>query len=158
MARPNFVKKARKDIAGTDIKAGDSYWWWSFRFGGKRYSKTQPKRSQLTQSSFYSQIYDLEDRGFSGASLDDLESERDEMVADLENLRDECQSSLDNMPDSLQYSPTGELLQARIDGLESTADQFQSVDFDFDDNGDTSLEDFIEDKRNELSDVSFEYE
>lgn len=37
MARATLVKKARKDIPGTDIKAGDSYYWWAFRFGGKHY-------------------------------------------------------------------------------------------------------------------------
>jgi hypothetical protein len=53
MARAHFVKKARKAIPGTDIKKGDSYYWWKFRFGGKRTSKTAPKASQLTQSEFW---------------------------------------------------------------------------------------------------------
>lgn len=61
MARATFVKKARKDIPGTDIKAGESYYWWKFRFGGKHYSKTPPRRSQLTQSDFLGQLYAIED-------------------------------------------------------------------------------------------------
>ena len=36
MARAIFVKKARKNIPGTSIKTGDSYYWWKFRFGVPR--------------------------------------------------------------------------------------------------------------------------
>lgn len=31
MPRVTHVKKARKAIPGTDIKVGDSYYWWKFR-------------------------------------------------------------------------------------------------------------------------------
>ncbi len=52
MARAHFVKKARKDNPAAGIKAGDSYYWWKFRRGGKHYSKTAPRPSQLTQSEY----------------------------------------------------------------------------------------------------------
>ena len=49
MPRVHFVRKAAKAHAG-GIEKGDSYYWWKFRYGGIRKSKTRPKRSQLTQS------------------------------------------------------------------------------------------------------------
>jgi len=59
MPRVNHVKKARKD--NPVCKKGESYYWWKFRFGGKKYSLTYPKQSQLTQSPYLSVIYDCQD-------------------------------------------------------------------------------------------------
>ena len=150
MPRVTFVKRAMKPnsvVSQEDIdraknpqteadKTAASYYWWKFRHGGRRESKTYPKRSQLTQSNFLSQLYDLQDgidERFSEAQTsDDFNSARDEVVAEIENLRDECQESLDNMPESLQYAPTGELLQERIDALENWSSEFENVDCDFD--------------------------
>ena len=42
MPRVNYVKKARKAIPGADIKVGDAYYWWKFRYGGKHVSKIRP--------------------------------------------------------------------------------------------------------------------
>lgn len=129
MARATHVLKARKDIPGTDIKAGDSYYWWKFRFGGKHYSKTAPRRSQLTQSDFLGQMYDLEDE------ISDLPA--DESLADtvpdiaqrLRDLADECQEKYDNMPDNLRdNSESGQMLQERVDNLGSAADEFENID------------------------------
>jgi len=61
MARANFVKAAAKDYPEQGIKKGDSYYWWKFRHGGKRYSKTMPKQSQLTQSEFLSGVWSVEE-------------------------------------------------------------------------------------------------
>ncbi len=55
MPRVTHVRKARKD--NPVCKAGESYYWWKFRFGGKHYSLTYPKPSQLTQSVYLSVIY-----------------------------------------------------------------------------------------------------
>ena len=86
------------------IAKGESYWWWQFKNGGKNISKERPKRSQLTQSNYLSQLYDIMDRmdELSVDEPEDFESVLDEFKSDLENLKDECQSSLDNMPESLQ--------------------------------------------------------
>ena len=48
MARVIHVQKARKDNPA--VKKGQPYYHWSFRFGGKHYSATYPRPSQLTQS------------------------------------------------------------------------------------------------------------
>lgn len=140
MAKATFVKKARKDIPGTNIKAGESYYWWKFRFGGKHYSKTAPKASQLTQSEYLSQLYDFQEQlgGLSTGDFnepDDLNSWKEEFVSNLETLRDEQEEKKSNMPEGLQEGPTGELLQERYDSLDSAINELEGIDcndFDFD--------------------------
>lgn len=124
MPRVHFVKKARKDNPA--VNAGESYWWWKFRFAGKRYSKTRPRRSQLTQSSFLSTLYDLED-----ALPDEMtEAEAEELTVALEDLSEECWNSLNNMPEHLQdTSSSGELLQDRIDSLDSWIGEISNIDW-----------------------------
>lgn len=131
MARATLVKKARKDVPGTNIKAGDSYYWWKFRRGGKHYSKTPPRRSQLTQSSFYAALWDIEDEIAALPADPVLQDSVEDIIGSLEELRDECQSSLDNMPEGLQQGPTGDLLQERIDAVESAISDLEQIDFEF---------------------------
>jgi gas vesicle protein len=139
MPRVTHVKKARKD--NPVCKAGESYYWWKFRYGGKHYSLTRPRPSQLTQSAYYSGIRGLmeqiEDTEVN--DNDDFTSLRDEVSSELETIRDECQENLDNMPEQLQDAPTGELLQERIDACENAqsevecADEFDEEEPDIDD-------------------------
>lgn len=129
MPRVHFVKKARKADPRYDINVGDSYYHWSFRYGGMQKSKTPPKRSQLTQSSFLSQLYDLQDQGI---DREDLESSRDDLVSSLEDLKSECEESLENIPEQLRDAPAGETLQERIDSLESWISDLEYVDLEID--------------------------
>lgn len=132
MAKANFVKSARKDNPEAGIKKGESYYWWKFRFGGKHYSKTPPKPSQLTGSEFWSQVLAVQEMlgelTEDGSSRDDIRDAIQDAVSELENLKSETEDKLSNMPDSLQSSPTGELLQGRIDGLESFIDDLNGID------------------------------
>lgn len=122
MPKVHFVKKAAKD--NSVVKKGEPYYWWKFRYGGRRMSKDYPPRHLLTQSSFLSQLYQLQDGVYT--TQDDVES----LISDLETLRDECQDSLDNMPESLQESSeSGVLLQERIDGLEEWISNLEGIDF-----------------------------
>jgi hypothetical protein len=136
MTRAHFVKKAQKDYPESGIKKGDSYWHWAFAFGPKYKSKTQPTRSQLTRSTFLSTVYAIED-GISDrfkecATSDDIESGIDELISEIEELKDETQGSLENMPQQLQDADSGQLLQERIDGLESWVSDLQGIDHDID--------------------------
>lgn len=131
MPRVVFVKSARKD--NPVAKKGESYYWWKFRYGGKRYSKTPPKQSQLTQSPYFAALYDLQDEveDTEITCFDDLEQLSDSIREQIAELRDQAQESLDNMPEQLQYAPTGELLQERIDacdGAESEIDMVEEFD------------------------------
>lgn len=122
--RLHFVKKARKDNPA--VKKGESYYWWKWRFRLKQYSRTRPRRSQMTQSDFLGQIYDLED-GLSseGISVEEVQ----DFCTTLEDLRSQCEESLQNMPEHLQEtSMSGQILQDRIEGLEEWGYEIESLD------------------------------
>lgn len=133
MPRVTFVKKARKD--NPVCKAGESYFWWKFRYGGKRYSLTRPRASQLTQSAYLGTLHGISENieDYTVSEPSDMEALTEEVREQAQELSDETQESLDNMPDQLQYSPTGELLQERIDALyevDSAADMVEEFEFE----------------------------
>ena len=130
MARAHFVKKARKDYPNNSIKKGDSYWWWKFPYSGVSKSKTKPRASQLTQSEYYGQLYDLQDEIGNLVADDTLQSVAEDIASRLRDLASEQEDKLSNMPDSLQSSSTGELLQQRADDCNTMADEFENIDFD----------------------------
>jgi hypothetical protein len=124
MARAHFVKKARKAIKGTDIKPGDSYYWWKFRFGGKHCSKTRPRASQLTSSDKKSRAYaaaeTLEDiKVDDDSTLDDLKSQLDDVASEVGEIAQEYRDSKDNMPEALQESDVAQQCEENADALES---------------------------------------
>lgn len=128
MARYHFVKKALKD--NSVCKKGESYYWWAFRFGGKHYSKEPPKPSQLTQSAFLSQVYDLNDQisALSATDSDDLRGQLDSIAEEFRTLADECESNRSNMPESLQESDSGILLEERSNMCNEIADNLENID------------------------------
>jgi hypothetical protein len=156
MAKATFVKAARKAVPSAGIEVGDSYWWWKFRYGGKHYSKTRPKQSQLTRSEFYGQIYSIQEEIEELQPTDELQSQVEDIANRLRDLGEEQSSKRDNMPDSLQDSATGELLQERADACENAASELESIDFpDFDEEAvmeelKEENEDADEDELNEL--------
>ena len=128
MPRVYFVKEARKD--NPVVKKGESYYWWKHAFGPKKFSKERPKASQLTQSSYLSQLYALQE-GLSDrfTDFDSLQDELQSIIDDLNQLGDECQDSLDSMPEHLQdSSSSGEMLQERIDAIEMATSEMESID------------------------------
>lgn len=127
MPRVHFVKKARKD--NRVVKAGESYYWWKPRYGGKRYSATYPKPSQVVSSAFLSEVYAIQEELVEISYPEEL----DELRERVSELREECEYSLGNMPEHLQETSTsGELLQARIDSLESWYDELDRIDIEID--------------------------
>jgi len=133
MVKLHYVKKARKDYPEAGIKKGEPYYWWKFRFSGIRRSKFRPRRSQLTQSEFLAQVYDIEDTIAdlnTVSSFEELSEAVVDIVEEIRRLAEEQQDKLDNMPDSLQYGPTGELLENRIRACEEWADDIEYVELD----------------------------
>ena len=155
MPRVTFVKSARKD--NPVAKKGESYYWWKFRYGGKRYSKTRPRPSQLTQSAYFGTIRSLVEQieDFSTSSYEDIQGLKEDIMNELENLRDETQEKLDNMAEyNLEYSPTGEMLQERVDALESAISDLDMIDEDWEfDEDEPERGDFDDD---EDGDIEFE--
>lgn len=148
MARVHHVVCARKDNRAAGIKKGDSYWWWANRLPGhasgiKRYSKTPPRPSQvMPPGSFGSCAAELGERlgditlGGLVASDDNrgeaLKSELEDIVTAIRELADEQDEKFNNMPEGLQQGDTGQLLEARRDGLNSWADELEAVSVDDD--------------------------
>ena len=131
MTRCHKVEHAQKDYPNNGIKKGDTYYWWAFRHGGKYFSLTPPKPSQLTQSEFLGSIYGIQETIESLTTEDDdIQSQIDDIVSELETLRDEQEEKKSNMPDSLQESPTAELLQERYDNLDTMINGFNDINTD----------------------------
>lgn len=130
MAELKFVKKARKDYPEFEIKRGDSYWWWQFRFEKKRrMSKHKPKRSALTQSDYQGQVWDIEDLIQEISNPDEIFS----AIELIKSLRNDQQRKRDNMPESLQNSKNGDLLQERCEALDHWIKLLESVDLEDED-------------------------
>ena len=138
MARATFVKSARKDNPSAGIKKGDSYYWWAFMQGGrggpKRYSKTQPTRSQLTKSEFYGTLWDLEDqlgrlKADSYETVADLEADIESIREEVETLGSEQSDKHSNMPDGLQQGDSGQLLENRASECDSLASELSNLDY-----------------------------
>ncbi len=132
MPRVHLVKAAAKD--NPVAKKGESYHWWKPRYGGKRYSKTPPRPSQLTTSDFLSRQMELEERvgDLRADTFEDLKSEVESICEEIRMLGEEQDEKLNNMPDSLQQSPTGELLEGRASACEDWASELEGVDLDVD--------------------------
>jgi hypothetical protein len=132
MAKVHIVKRARKDIPGTNIKKGNLYYWWKFPYGSKQISELPPRPSQLTQSEFMSTLLScmesIEDLDVN--DWDEVQSTRESVVTELCQLRDDTDDKLNNMPESLQQGPTGELLQNRIDEVGTLVDELEAMDLD----------------------------
>lgn len=159
MPRVHKVNSARKDYPDFGIKKGDTYYYWSKRYGGMKKSLTYPDRKQLTSSDFLIQVWGIEDE-IGKTQVDcsaDFENIKEEFEAviqgycdELQNLSDECQEKLDNIPEQLQYAPVGELLQGRIDSLEEMISELENIDYDINKEDFENDEDF-NDKVDEIN-------
>lgn len=139
----------RDDNDKVFIEKGESYYWWQFKGSPKQYSKTAPRASQLTLSTYFSTLYGIveEIEDFSTEKTEDLQEFSEQIKEQVENLRDETQDSLDNMPENLRYSPTAELLQERIDSLENAISEIESIDFDYEEQDEQELKETIADEQ-----------
>lgn len=159
------TQKARKEYCCNKcqqtIKVGDMYHKIIAQFQAPRYRclNCKPERSELTTSDYLSWLYDLQDHVGERYDLR-TEEGKDELYSELEIQRDELQSRLDNMPEQLQYAPTGEMLQERIDSIESALSDLDNLDFpDKEDYVvDESELEFEEDKESKQEELDSEYE
>lgn len=155
MPRVYYVKKARKAIKSAGIKVGDSYYWWKFRYGGKRVSKTRPRGSQLTQSEKISNARaaaeSLEDIDINDdTTLDELQDLVSDIESTIDEIAEEYRDNISNMPESLQSSPTAEAMEESADQLESWAsDVGQCLD-----SIDEDEEDWRENARNAIQEAA----
>lgn len=128
-------KKVARIAFPPDIEPGDTYYRWKFRGSDWQRSKTYPDRKQLTRSAFLIEAYELDDRYQSMSSdlsepdeVDVLINEITEIADGVRTLGEGAQESLENMPESLQdSSPVADLLQERMDGCETWAEELDQV-------------------------------
>ncbi len=127
------------------IAKGESYYWWQFQNSPKLFSKEAPRASQLTQSNYLSQLYTIQEQmdDFNPETPEDLSEFAENIKSDLESLKDETEGSLENMPESLQSSPTGELLQERVDALDNAISEFDGLDLDYEEPDEDELKEEI---------------
>ena len=132
MSKVTFVKCAAKDNPALSIKKGDSYYWWKHRFGPKQVSKTPPTPAMTTSSEFLRSAYNLNDElaAFVCSTVEDAETQTQDLSDRARELAEECQEKFDNMPEGLQQGSTGELLQERVDGMNELADALENLDLD----------------------------
>ena len=63
------------------------------------------------------------------------------------------------MPENLQYSPTAELLQERVDSLENGISEIESIDFDYEEKDEEELQELVaEDKGIDTEDENWQDE
>jgi hypothetical protein len=128
MPKVHFVAKARK--ANSVCKKGESYYWWEFRYGGKRYSKNRPRPSQLTQSKMSGALAAqeaLEDALEDATCKSDITSALDEAAQAIRDVAQEYEDAIENMPESLQDAARGgEHGDEKINGLNEWADALES--------------------------------
>lgn len=158
MPRVTYVKSARVAKPEHGIAVGDPYYHWSMMVGGrgsKRYSKERPSRSQLTNSSYKSQLYDLVDGAQEGwdscQDADDVRSKLDDLASSIRDLGEEQRSNKDNMPEGLQESETGQLLETRADSCDSCADELEAIDTEIDEDG--TIAELVERAQQEMNDA-----
>jgi chromosome segregation ATPase len=114
------------------VKAGDSYYWWKFHFGGKHFSKTHPRPSQLTQSEYLSSAYALlqeqiEDMEIKDDNLEDVADELRSVADEVRTLGQEQEDKIGNMPDSLQDGETAQMMRGRAEACEEVAGELESA-------------------------------
>ena len=134
MGKVQYIKKARKawkcGKCGSVIAVGDAYYKGEINFGPTivRCCKCGLKHWEVTTSEYSLQVGELVNTWSENYELCDTTPE--ELSGAVAEIREACQDRLDNMPESLQYGPVGELLQERIDALESAESDLDCIDVD----------------------------
>lgn len=128
MPRVHFVRSARKDNPA--VKAGESYYWWKFRHGGKRYSKSRPRPSQLTQSDKLSRAYALAEQVEDidlGLGAEVATNELEDVANDARELAEEYRESGEAIRETFAESPTADECDEKADALEQWADEIEEA-------------------------------
>lgn len=134
MGKVTTVKKSRKihtcSKCGATIEVGSTYYVGKINFSPDivRCTKCGLKPWEVTTSDYLLQAGRLvnefdSEYDMSAAGVDDIVSELEEMLSEL-------QDKLYSMPDSLKDSDTGNILQERIDGIDSALSDLSNISED----------------------------
>lgn len=134
MGKIKMIQKSRKDYkcskCGKIIPKGSSYWKGELNFHPSIYRclKCGLKNYEVTTSSYVSQVGEIVEDWSESYSAE--EGCWEEISSALGEIRDELECNLENMPEQLQESETGQLLQERIESLESVMSDLENADID----------------------------
>ena len=134
MGKVSVIKKSRKEYrcsrCGKVIPVGSTYYKGEINFGPTivRCSDCKLESWEVTTSDYQLAVGEIVYRweknyGYSEDAIDNI-------VSDLQEIADDLQGRLDNMPEGLQEGDVGQLLQERIDALESAISELESIDVD----------------------------
>lgn len=128
--KPKARKEYKCSKCGEVIKAGDTYLKGTpFRMKPViRCTKCGLRRWELSSSDYVQgvgRVCECWEEDY-----DCTEDTAQSIADELSNIRDETQDSLDNMPEGLQEGDTGQLLQERIDNLDSAISDLEAIDYE----------------------------
>ena len=135
MGKVQVIKKSRKEFkcgkCGRVIPVGSRYYKGEINFGPTiiRCTHCGLESWEVTTSEYQLAVGEIAYRWEENYDLND-ESVAENIASDLQEIYDETESKLDNMPESLRDSDTGQLLQERMDNLQSAIDELESIDVD----------------------------
>jgi len=127
-------QKAAKDYPGINVKKGEIYFKWSFRYGGTRTSKTYPRASQLTQSKYsnvYAALESLEDTcADETAAFQDIVDAVVDAASQIHEVEEEYNEADEAMGghQGVNYE-RAEACQQCASDLDDLANQFDSMNF-----------------------------
>lgn len=134
MGKVTKIAKSRKEFkcskCGSVILVGSTYYRGSLNFAHDiiRCSKCKLEPWEVTTSDYRKSVGEIL---YKWSENFGVEEETAEQIAEeLESIRDDLQDRLDNMPEGLQEGDTGQLIQERIDNLESCIDSLYDIDID----------------------------
>lgn len=132
MGKVTRIDKSRKEFkcskCGKVIAKGSAYYRGVINFHPDiiRCTDCGLKQYEVTTSDYIQRVGRIVEDWSEDYDATEFENIRD----DLGELRDELQERLDNMPEALQDSDTGQTLQERIESLEASIIELDSIDAD----------------------------
>lgn len=155
MGKVSVIKKSRKEHkcnrCQNIIPVGSRYYKGEINFGPTivRCCDCKLEPWEVTTSDYQLSVGEIIYRWQEnyGEAVDALSS----IICDLQSISDDLQSRLDNMPEGLQEGDTGQLIQERIDALESAISDLDCIDIDSmsDDIAGSFAEDYLSEEEQE---------
>lgn len=135
MGKVQVIKKSRKEFkcgkCGRVIPVGSRYYKGEINFGPTiiRCAHCGLESWEVTTSEYQLAVGEIAYRWEENYDLNS-DTVIDDIVSDLQEIYDETESRYENIPENLQDSDTGQLLQERMENLESVKDELESIDVD----------------------------
>lgn len=126
------VNKSRKEFkcskCGQVIPIGSAYYRGELNFAHAiiRCSKCKLQPWEVTTSDYKLSVGNIIYNWKQEYGVD--ENTVEQLADELDSIRDDLQERLDNMPEGLQEGDAGQILQDRIDGLDSAIDELNNID------------------------------